>query len=571
MAHPVPPETMAPKVRLDLRGLSHPESKAHPESKGRKVRPESKATKENPAIKARRVPPATKAHRGLPATLDRKALKVRQDRAAIKAHPATEGLKAHQGRRVRPDRAAALAPKVHAALKAHLARKAHQVHADRKVQVVLRDHAAALARKVRQGRADPKALPVLRGLLGRRVRPDRAAALDLKGLLGLLDLLARKVRQDHAAPKALKALKAYADRKVFAAHKVLLDRKAHLARPDRQDSNYHRQNPKEDMMPTQRKRSNVVTLPRTSDDPNLWFEFGTKEPDRPVRIAILTSWDLPRLERAIRSVKRQKDRLAFWVEINSQDEKYIVQATDLCKKIKADCHISKSTGTAGVGKQAVFDQFIHRFTEPFLYLLDGDDWLYPCASLSIGQTVKQYSSLDVLTYPALDVIQGGGGWYPIAPGAFANFWNGQMVALNNWEYGPGPAHWLWASKNVITGPGRTVLFSRKAAEELRWHPTIGCYEDTLLLLDSLALHQKGEMTSVVSVAQDTFIYDLTTPEGGQKKNDLVKASIELRYEAQQRVHRDRSSVGELPLLYQESRITYEEKIEYAKKTYKKGK
>ena len=303
-------------------------------------------------------------------------------------------------------------------------------------------------------------------------------------------------------------------------------------------------------------------------DPNFWFQFGRKQkPKHPICLAILTSWDIKRLKRAIQSLKRQKPAIPFWVEINSTSDEYITQAVSLCEKTKADCHISLSTGQAGVGKQAVFDEFLSRFDQPFCYILDGDDWLYPSASTSLLKTVNQYSSLDVLTYIPLDVIQSKSGWFPIAPQAYANFWDKKISTPHNWDYGPGYAEWLWGDNLQITGPGRTVLFSRKATEKLEWNPTIKCYEDTLLLLNSLALHQKGELFSACSMAQDTFIFDRTSPESGQKKNDLVRASQELRHEAQLILKKERSSVGELPLLFQESYISYEDKIKYAKKTY----
>jgi len=309
----------------------------------------------------------------------------------------------------------------------------------------------------------------------------------------------------------------------------------------------------------------------SSWDPNYWFAFGRKkEAEHPVRVAILTSWDLPRLQRAIQSVKSQQSPMPFWVEINSTNQDYIAQATALCKKMRAHCHISESTGRAGVGKQAVFDGFGHQFEEPFLYLLDGDDWLYPCASRSLYHTVLHGRGLDVVTYVPLDVVQSGSGWVPIAEGVYVNFWNGELGNPRDWEYGPGQARWLWTANPTITGPGRTVLFSRLATRHLMWHPTIGCYEDTLLLLDSLAMHQEGTLFSACSMAQDTFIFDRTSPECGQGKNDLVAASRELQHEAQRRLSRKRSSVGELPLLFQDSRITYEDKLAYAKQTYPEG-
>ncbi|MYC72278.1 MAG: hypothetical protein F4X17_16365 [Gemmatimonadetes bacterium] len=293
---------------------------------------------------------------------------------------------------------------------------------------------------------------------------------------------------------------------------------------------------------------------------------------KPIRISILTSLDLPRLKRAIQSVQEQTSLLPFWVEINSRNSKYVDRAATLCEEMRVEYHISKSTGKPGIGKQAVFDRFTNNFQEPFLFLLDGDDWLYPCASQSIQQTIHQYSSLDVVTYIPLDLIQPRFGHHPIAKGAYANFWNGILCSPHYWEYGPGIAQWLWTSNPIITGPGPTPLFSRKAASTLSWHPQIGAYEDTLLLLDSLVKHQAGDLFSACSMAQDIFIYDQTNPQSVQKKTDLVKASIQLRQEATQRLNKERSSIGELPLLYQESLITYPEKIEFAQQTYSlKGK
>ena len=293
-----------------------------------------------------------------------------------------------------------------------------------------------------------------------------------------------------------------------------------------------------------------------------------------IRVSILTSWDLLRLDRAIESIQAQHVMLPFWVEINSQNVDYIQEALALCGKRGVECFVSTSTGKAGVGKQAVFDRFRTHYSEDYLYLLDGDDWLYPCASMSLYHTVSQYKGLDVLTYIPLDVVHNGewGQGEQIADNTIASFWGDDLAKPNLalLGLGPGKAQWLWTD-GVITGPGRTVLFSRKATDRLRWHATIGCYEDTLLLLEALALHQNGELFAANSMAQDTFIYDLTTPEGGQKKNDLALASEQLREIAKGIVPVNRSDAGELPLFYQDAKIAYDEKLAFAKATYSQEK
>jgi len=283
-------------------------------------------------------------------------------------------------------------------------------------------------------------------------------------------------------------------------------------------------------------------------------------------IAILTSWDLGRLERAILSAVRQTESCNLWVEINSLDPAYHAAAAQLCRDYRVEYHVSERSGTAGIGKQAVFDRFASKPGE-YLLLLDGDDWLYPCAVEALLD-LSNRQRFDVLTQTQYDLILSE----PRYPGMGGYRLSSDVVATinrvpNAIEWWTGCDYSLW-SDPTVQGKGLTNVFSRRATTDLRWDEQIGCYEDVLLFYRSLDKHKRSALQSVLLCGQVILIHDLTTPNGGQKRADFTGATRELRRKLRLFLNPEDSSYAELPSVEAPSLIAYEDKLDFIRRSYR---
>lgn len=291
-----------------------------------------------------------------------------------------------------------------------------------------------------------------------------------------------------------------------------------------------------------------------------------------LRIAILTSHDAPRLTRAIDSVQAQSMPAPFWVEVNTQDAEYQDYVLAACARKGIDCHASASYGTPGGGKQAVFDRFADTYDDDFLMLLDGDDWLYPSAVESMARLIKQYRGLDVLSILSIDKVMSAedgetyGGTALTDDSALVAWQRNDYHLYDQWPQGPGRGEWLFDAEQVVV-PGRSMLFSRRAAYTLRWNHQLKVYEDGLLLAESLAQHQAGRLFSSLTNQIDVYIADTLTPDSMQKWADFAQWSAALQALAAHAINPDRAALSELPMLYPFPLMSYESRIEYVKQTH----
>jgi len=223
-------------------------------------------------------------------------------------------------------------------------------------------------------------------------------------------------------------------------------------------------------------------------------------------ICILAHQDPPRLRRAIESVHRA---IHVWdgpadyaVVINTQDEAFkdtMVTELQAVPDLNVVLHVSESNGTAGQGKQSCFNYFGGYPEHSHLFLLDGDDYLYPWGLQSLASCLEASDTpIDVLTFHQHDSRTFEGALAlvdPVGPASASHF-------LTQ----PG-APWLFDTEE-IWGPGKTLLFSHKATTLLKWDTdTRHLWEDTLLLMHSLKHHLDGHLQSVLTMDPDVFFYD----------------------------------------------------------------
>lgn len=118
-------------------------------------------------------------------------------------------------------------------------------------------------------------------------------------------------------------------------------------------------------------------------------------------VAILTSRDIEKLDRCIKSVLVQAAASNIVVIINSLDERYQTLASDLSTKYSLKSIITESNGKPGKGKNSVLSYFLSTEYE-YLIPVEGDDYLLPNAietlvSVHTNHNMDLLSIIDSIT------------------------------------------------------------------------------------------------------------------------------------------------------------------------------
>lgn len=112
-------------------------------------------------------------------------------------------------------------------------------------------------------------------------------------------------------------------------------------------------------------------------------------------VAILTSRDIEKLERCIKSVLVQAEPSNIVVIINTMDERYQNLASYLSTKYNLKYVVTESNGKPGKGKNSVLEYFLSTDYE-HLIPIEGDDYLLPNA-LEILSKVQKEHNIDLLS------------------------------------------------------------------------------------------------------------------------------------------------------------------------------
>ena len=282
-----------------------------------------------------------------------------------------------------------------------------------------------------------------------------------------------------------------------------------------------------------------------------------------IAVGILTSYDLPRLRRAVQSVQNQNAECQYFVEINTKKKSYRQAVQEWCASEEIACYSSQSNGTPGKGKQAVFRRFLKETEAAYLLLLDGDDWLYPCAIESLERTLAEIQPVDVLISCGIDQIA-----TDPAEGE-------RLVTVNGDDQyreladPPGRAQsvWLYEGDEALV-PGRPTFSSRRAVQALSWQAKLKCYEDGLFIMEAILAHQKGQLQVIVSRSQDLMVYDRDTPNSMQKQVDFTECTAQLRTAVELLgIPKQATSLGQLPTICPRQFISADEKQAFIDSTW----
>lgn len=232
-----------------------------------------------------------------------------------------------------------------------------------------------------------------------------------------------------------------------------------------------------------------------------------------ILLAALTHRDSKKLSRLIWSAQNQFPAnivVEGLVVCNSNDLDYVEEARRVAVDAGWMFRSTPSNGMPGRGKNSVLELFAQSSGYDYLFLMDGDDFLYPTAFDQIEQLTRVGS--DVVGLLTNDVID-------------TRFFEGQShlelfkdVYLYTWfdEQVRWPADLMLKEKLVLsnplgeqTTPDRVVLFSKKAAATLRCSEQLPVYEDYVLSLRARAAMIRGEISYTQSGTTYVYVYDKT--------------------------------------------------------------
>jgi hypothetical protein len=215
------------------------------------------------------------------------------------------------------------------------------------------------------------------------------------------------------------------------------------------------------------------------------------------------------------------------VNCNTLSDEYRESVASLSEAFPTwDFHATVSNGKPGKGKNASLDLFNEHYQEyDYLLLMDGDDFLYPCALQHINRVVSRTKCdvlglqtndiLDKLVYPntsKIDLMLGE-----------------EFVHLYSWFerqyniYSLPEQRYRVDRVNQKLGthstPDRIILFTHRAATLLHCSEQLPVYEDYILSLNAQAAYVRGQLSYFNTSSTCIYIYDKTGETSTCKQYD----------------------------------------------------
>lgn len=223
-------------------------------------------------------------------------------------------------------------------------------------------------------------------------------------------------------------------------------------------------------------------------------------------VAVLTSGKPEKLARCLKSVNSNSSPHERIVVINTTDNDYISQATQISFDHGFPVRVTESNGTPGRGKNSVLEHFLSTDAD-WLMQIDGDDYISDGCISRLHYEIEQ-NEFDI------GCLVGG---HAIRP-------SGKIIALNQIELLPKVIRHAskWSEeeqryyisyKNFIQSKtfngeafNRMILYNRNAAKH-RYNESLDIAEDLLYFLQSQKMFRIHEIDT--KVEDFIYMYDFT--------------------------------------------------------------
>ena len=286
-------------------------------------------------------------------------------------------------------------------------------------------------------------------------------------------------------------------------------------------------------------------------------------------LTLLTHHNLPSLKRLVKSAEHQYPDSYLEVEtiivVNTLSDEYYQSVLD--EKFSFKVIRTDSNGKPGRGKNSCHGLFLKSDAD-FVSQIDGDDLLYPTFVKSIAQHIKHYPGLDVLGSIAIDVVENNKprGGYTFQCGSNNEFWGGVwgVSLFKRADHGVGPGAWL---DQALPLSYDFILLQSKRSAIIKIDEDIPISSDHIYSIQLLAEHQKRNIRYFITTSSDFFVVDRTftnTIQHQVRQKDYVD---EMKAKMLQHVSKWRSSLDELPVIFNQLLIGQEEKAEILKKIF----
>lgn len=227
-------------------------------------------------------------------------------------------------------------------------------------------------------------------------------------------------------------------------------------------------------------------------------------------LAILTSENILKLERCIKSVIPQCKLSSIVIVINSVDSTYVEQAQSLASKYGIKSVITESNGRPGKGKNSLVHYFLST-ESTHLIPVDGDDILLPSAVERLSNIVRDRNpdilglidGLVLLNDVTLPVTE----------------WQDHEVLLKRSIDNTDPKNLKRLNIHVVklkrvaseygNALNRFVLINRKAASYIRYDENISSGEDVKQGMLLKLLQREGKLDYLLLSSQSIYLYDVT--------------------------------------------------------------
>ena len=279
---------------------------------------------------------------------------------------------------------------------------------------------------------------------------------------------------------------------------------------------------------------------------------------------ILTSEDLPRLERCIKSLMQSEPDCM--VVCNSTNSQFQIDAEKLCAKFPVKFVNTESNGKLGKGKNAVLEQF-NKTDYDYLFQVDGDDFVYPGAIKKVNDIINKHD-FDVLALTESEVWDGTdlhriNEW--ITTDKFRDKINKILATFD-------PENLMRAVQNCKIGEEitddksglhRVIVWSKKAATKFRFDENL-MVADSPGYLDLKLMHLREEIKLELTNAKSIYIYDQTIQTSISSYDLLMDVSKYVWNQEDLGLTTDLF----LDIIEIDEKITHKERLEYLKKNSK---
>ena len=276
---------------------------------------------------------------------------------------------------------------------------------------------------------------------------------------------------------------------------------------------------------------------------------------------ILTSKEIDKFQRCLNSVIPQTECLVI---CNTLDNDYAKQVETTCSTQPVRYIRTESTGWPSGGKQTVLDYFSQTDYD-YLFLIEGDDFIYPNTIEILNNMVEKHHPIDILALTNQEVLMG------------------ELMTMKEWrssklfddrmrpELEKLPVDtvrsFLENTQTAIdiTGDGinRIVLYSKKGAK-IKYDINIKSGDDFVFGCEARLLHEKGDITMYLTNCPELYVYDQNDKTGFAMPEKLADIG---KYMISDDFKRLTDTLGP-DIIEISHRLTYEERTKYIKKTAK---